>query len=127
MSLKFSCVAHLSNDFGGAVFFYSLTVQFFFEREVVVVGLLNHCCQCRTFGVPAFAKLGEEFADDFTAPRKAFLMKHQRTKRAKTNSLVVGVAVCSHFAGCNASILVFIKARSLRSLTCISPDIFSQE
>jgi len=45
-------------------------------------------------------------------------MKHEQTKRAKRIgwvSLVVGVAVCSHFAHFIAQ--VFHKARSLRSLT----------
>ena len=56
------------------------------------------------------------------ARRGAFLMKHERTKRAKriewgSVSSVVDVAVCSHFAGFIASILGFLKARSLRSLT----------
>jgi len=43
----------------------------------------------------------------------------KRVKRIEWNnvSLVVDVAVCSHFAGFIASVLVFIKARSLRSLT----------
>jgi len=47
-------------------------------------------------------------------------MKHEQTKRAKRIewvSLAVDVAVCSHFAGFIASMFVFLKARSLRSLT----------
>ena len=40
-----------------------------------------------------------------------------KAKRIEWVSLVVDVAVCSHFARSIASILVFLKARSLRSLT----------
>jgi len=56
---------------------------------------------------------------------RQILIKHERTKRTKRIriewvSLVVDVAVCCHFARFIASILVFLKARSLRSLTCLS-------
>ena len=49
---------------------------------------------------------------------KNVLMKHERTKRAKriewnNVSLVVDVAVCSHFARSPASMLVFLKLAHL--------------
>jgi len=53
------------------------------------------------------------------AKRGAILMKQgggERVKRIKWVSLVVDVAVYSHFADFIASMLVFFKARSLTSI-----------
>jgi len=44
----------------------------------------------------------------------------ERVKIIEWVSLVVDVGGCSHFAGFIASMLVFLEARSLRSLTLIA-------
>ena len=60
---------------------------------------------------------GSHPEQDESAPseaRRIFKETHEQTKRAKRIewvSLVVDVAVCSHFARSIASILVFLKAR----------------